>query len=165
MEKSNDTILTYPYKDYTWRLQKMSFLAGLEGIVCLTITLNSSWVTSQEVKWAHMRRAYGFMSSHNFKHLLKALTSPTLLSDSPGDFRGIVYPSPVVRSNLGQPGCCGPGDLSSNQVIEGASPLVLTDHLFTVLMWGFLASWRHKAGRGGGGGGEPRCFKCVKSSY
>lgn len=84
------------------------------------------------------------MSSHNFKHLLKALPSPTLLSDSPGDFRGIVYPSPVARSNLGQPGCCGLGDLSSNQVTEGASPLGLTDYLFTVLMWGFLASWRNK---------------------
>lgn len=35
MEQSNDTILTYPYKDYTWRSQKMSFLAGLEVRDCL----------------------------------------------------------------------------------------------------------------------------------
>lgn len=44
----------------------------------------------------------------------------------------------------------GPGYLSSHQVTGVAGPLGLTDHLFTVLALGFLANWRHKAGRNHG---------------
>lgn len=124
-------------------------------MVCLKITLNSKLSFVQRSK----------MSTHDESLRLYEFSQFQAFAEGPPPlfirfFWGLqgqpLLPALGHRAPWDSQDAAGPGDLSSHQV---TGPLGLTDHLFTVLALGFLANWRHE------GGEEPRCLKCIKSSY